>query len=95
MRVLISCATLLALAACSTEGNLLAPDHESDKILSSEKPHSVKGKGRGADPVCGAPMDQTHVTWHSSYDGAEYYFDSEECKRQFDENPALYTSTVR
>lgn len=91
-RVLILSA-LAALAACSTNRRLLTPDHEADKIVSPEKPSTVKG--RGVDPVCGAPMEQTTAYWHSSHSGKGYYFDSETCKRQFDENPDLYTGSVR
>lgn len=94
MRVLILSATLLGLAACSTEDNLLAPDHEAERILSPEKPDTAK-RGRAVDPVCGAPLDQANDTWHTVLDGTPYIFDSEACKRQFDQHPELYRSTVR
>lgn len=91
-RALILSATLLALAACSTHDNLLAPDNE-DKIVSPDKRDAEKG--RAVDPVCGMPLENRHSVWHASYQGAEYSFDSESCKRQFVENPELYTATVR
>ena len=93
IRALILSASLLAVAACSTHDNLLAPDHEADRLLSPEKPHAQKG--RGVDPVCGARLETAHDVWHVSHQGSEYYFDSESCKTQFEQNPELYSATVR
>ena len=92
-RALILSASLLALAACSTHDNLLAPDHEADRIISPEKSDLVKG--RGVDPVCGAPIDRAHDVWHATHEGSRYYFDSEQCRRQFEENPELYSAAAR
>jgi YHS domain-containing protein len=83
---------LVALAACSTNHRLLAPDSEAHQV-SPEKP-STTAK-RGIDPVCGANMDNTEAYWHTSYHGSMYFFDSEECKKQFEENPDLYSAEVR
>jgi YHS domain-containing protein len=91
-RAIILGATLLALVACSTTHRLLEPDQAANN-LSPEKPSSPVQKGQ--DPVCGASMDNTEVLWHASYHGTTYYFDSEECQRQFQENPELFTTTVR
>jgi YHS domain-containing protein len=85
-------AALVALAACSTNKRLLAPDPEAHNI-SPEKP-SGTGK-RGYDPVCGASMDSTQDYWHTTYHGTVFYFDSEECKREFEENPELFSAEVR
>ena len=91
-RTMILGAVLLALAACSTNHRLLAPDPEA-RHISSEKPsHTVK---QGVDPVCGSSMDSAEASWHSSYHGNLYYFDSEECKKQFEENPDLFSAEVR
>jgi YHS domain-containing protein len=85
-------AALLALAACSTNHRLLAPDPEA-RHISPEKPSgTVK---RGVDPVCGASMESAEGSWRSSYHGTLYYFDSEECKNQFEENPDLFSAEVR
>lgn len=92
-RALILSAGLLAIAACSTHDNLLAPDHEADRILSPEKP--ALEKGRGVDPVCGAPLESAHEVWHLSHQGSEYYFESEHCRKQFEEHPELYSAAVR
>ena len=91
-RAMILGATLLALAACSTNRRLLAPDHEEHHI-SGEKPAGTMKKG--SDPVCGAHMDDAEAYWHTSYRGTMYYFDSEECKAQFEENPDLFSAEVR
>ena len=91
-RTMILGAALVALAACSTNHRLLAPDPE-ERHLSSEKPSGpVK---RAVDPVCGASIAHADGTWHSSYHGNVYYFDSEECKNQFEENPDLFSAEVR
>jgi len=93
MRVMIMSAILAALAACSTEHRLLAPDHEADRIVSKEKGN--REERREVDPVCGQPLDQAEVTWESTVDGDVFLFDSEECKKQFDANPNLYRTTAR
>lgn len=93
MRVMLVSATLVALAACSTEHRLLAPDHEAERIVSKEK--DGRSERREVDPVCGQPLDQAEVTWESSVDGELFLFDSEECKKQFDANPDLYRTTAR
>jgi len=90
-RAMILGAALLALAACSTNHRLLAPDHEA-RHISSEKPSTIK---RGSDPVCGASMDNAQAYWHSTYHGNVYYFDSEECKKEFEDNPDLFSAEVR
>jgi YHS domain-containing protein len=90
-RAPILCATLLALAACSTNKRLLAPDSEA-KHVSPEKPAHAK---KVVDPVCGMAVDSSEAYWHSTYQGAEFYFDSEECRKQFEENPDLFGASVR
>jgi YHS domain-containing protein len=81
-RVMILGAVLGALAACSTEGRLLTPDPEKGSILSrEERTTSTRGE---VDPVCGAHLDPGEVHWRSSFEDNEYYFDSEECKQEFD-----------
>ena len=41
------------------------------------------------DPVCGATVDKTtsHV---SDYQGQHYYFCSEDCKQEFEDDPERY-----
>ena len=90
-RTMILAATLLALAACSTNHRLLAPDPEA-KHLSPEKPVHTK---MGVDPVCGTTVDSSEAYWHASYQGTQFYFESEECKKQFEENPDLFGASVR
>ena len=92
MRTIILGMTLLSLAACSTNRRLLAPDPEA-KNISPEKPSRTVEKG--VDPVCGASLNSADHAWHSAYLGTVYSFDSEECKRQFEDNPALYSADVR
>ncbi len=42
------------------------------------------------DPVCGMKVDERKAEAVSEYEGEEYYFCSEECKEEFDREPALY-----
>lgn len=92
-RALILAASLLALAACSTNKHLLAPDPEAAKIISPEpRPDQERG---GVDPVCGTPVWGVDDVWISTYNGVEFTFHSEACRKQFEENPELYSATVR
>jgi len=42
------------------------------------------------DPVCGMECETTSAAGMSTYQGVDYYFCSEECKRQFDADPSKY-----
>jgi YHS domain-containing protein len=42
------------------------------------------------DPVCGVPVVEEHAAYTSEYNGRTYYFCSEHCKREFDQDPQLY-----
>jgi len=89
-RAMILGAALLALAACSTTHRLMEPDPAARNI--SPEKTTVK---EGIDPVCGAVVKADHRFWYASHHGTEYYFDSEECKREFEENPDLFGAEVR
>jgi Cu+-exporting ATPase len=36
------------------------------------------------------PIEAEQAAWTSEYGGRTYYFCSEHCKRQFDQDPELY-----
>lgn len=42
------------------------------------------------DPVCNMQVDEKTAAWKSEHEGRQYYFCSEQCKRDFDRNPARY-----
>ena len=42
------------------------------------------------DPVCGMLIEQSGAVARSDFEGTTYYFCSEECKRDFDQNPERY-----
>ena len=42
------------------------------------------------DPVCGMQVDDQKSTAKSQYQGTNYTFCSEECKRKFDQSPQQY-----
>ena len=91
-RAIILGAALLALAACSTTHRLMEPDLAA-RNLSPEKPSGTVKEG--IDPVCGAVVKAGQRYWYASYHGTEYYFDSEECRREFEENPEVFSAEVR
>ena len=43
------------------------------------------------DPVCGMSVDTNKAAGTSSYQGKTYYFCSQDCKKEFDEEPEQYT----
>ena len=44
------------------------------------------------DPVCGMQVDEQKATAKSQFQGTNYYFCSDECKRKFDQQPQQYAS---
>ncbi len=46
------------------------------------------------DPVCGMEIDIHKANAASDYQGKTYYFCSEGCKQQFDQNPERYVSQL-
>jgi len=44
------------------------------------------------DPVCGMQVDDQKATAKSQFQGTNYYFCSDECKRKFDQQPQQYAS---
>jgi YHS domain-containing protein len=44
------------------------------------------------DPVCGMQVDDQRATAKSQFQGQNYYFCSDECKRKFDQQPQQYAS---
>ena len=47
-------------------------------------------EGKEKDPVCGMTVDPKTAQFHGVYQAKHYYFCSENCKKQFDENPGQY-----
>jgi YHS domain-containing protein len=44
------------------------------------------------DPVCGVEVAYETAQARSQYNGETYYFDSLECKEEFDKNPEKYVT---
>ena len=42
------------------------------------------------DPVCGTKIDEKTATEHTQFAGKKYSFCSEECRKEFEENPDQY-----
>ena len=48
--------------------------------------------GTFRDPVCGMEVTYETAKARSEYNGQTYYFDSLECKEQFDQDPERYVT---
>jgi YHS domain-containing protein len=42
------------------------------------------------DPVCGMQVDEQKAAAKTKYGNRDYYFCSQDCKRQFEQNPERY-----
>jgi len=42
------------------------------------------------DPVCGMDVEPGEAAAKSDYDGKDYYFCAETCKKKFDQDPEKY-----
>ena len=42
------------------------------------------------DPVCGMQVNQQNAAGRSAHQGKTFYFCSEDCKKQFDQDPEPY-----
>ena len=47
-------------------------------------------EGKEKDSVCGMTVDPKKTKYHSVFQNKDYYFCSEHCKKQFDENPQQF-----
>lgn len=50
------------------------------------------GEGKEKDLICGMTVDSKNAQCQSTYLDKQYYFCSEHCKKQFDENPKQYVN---
>ena len=42
------------------------------------------------DPVCGMEVDERNASGKSERDGKTYYFCSQECQEEFEDNPEIF-----
>lgn len=42
------------------------------------------------DPVCGMDINEKQAATTAQHQGRTYYFCSEDCRREFDQNPERY-----
>jgi YHS domain-containing protein len=67
----------------------------SPGALEASSGFSTLGENKMAmqtDPVCGMQVDDQKATAKSQFQGTNYYFCSDECKRKFDQQPQQYAS---
>jgi YHS domain-containing protein len=46
------------------------------------------------DPVCGMQVDETKAPAQTMFAGKKYSFCSEECRKEFEQNPEEYVQTA-
>jgi len=46
------------------------------------------------DPVCGAQVHPEQAAPAADWNGTTYFFDSDECKRRFEDSPARYATPL-
>jgi YHS domain-containing protein len=46
------------------------------------------------DPVCGMDVNESNPPAKTNYEGKTYYFCSEECKQDFEEDPEDFISSA-
>jgi Ala-tRNA(Pro) deacylase len=56
---------------------------------------SERAQSIGADAVCGGRVTEVAAWGFSEYHGQRYYFCSQACKMEFDDNPAAYARPQR
>jgi len=58
--------------------------------LKSKGMKSFSDGGIDVDPVCSMPVDNAKCTFISNYNGKQYTFCTEDCKKAFDIDPEKY-----
>lgn len=46
------------------------------------------------DPVCGVEVDEKHPEFQAMFAGKKYLFCSEECRKEFEDQPEDYLETA-
>ena len=46
---------------------------------------------KGADPVCGKEIEASSAAASIIHEGKTFYFCSQDCKKEFEKDPAKYT----
>lgn len=64
-------------------------DNESKREV-LEDTHKEESMAKVKDPVCGMMIEPSDAVGTTDYEGKTYYFCSEDCKVEFDENPEDY-----
>jgi YHS domain-containing protein len=57
-------------------------------------PTSYGESDMAIDPVCGMDVNENNAPAKTDYDGKTYYFCSEQCKKDFEEDPEEFISSA-
>jgi len=72
------------------------PAGEGDKPMESHVYEAARRQSdKLIDPVCGMEIVPAKAAGKSEYQGQTYYFCSEQCKRDFDKNPAAVLKNTK
>jgi YHS domain-containing protein len=56
--------------------------------------NSVAGGIMTTDPVCGMRVDEKRAEFQTQFAGKKYFFCSEECRKEFEDQPQDYVETA-
>lgn len=69
---------------------LVHPTVAEIALRPTTSPGSMTRQTRFTDPVCGDGVQLSTTVWKSDHEGQTYYFCSQSCKMEFDDNPRAY-----
>jgi YHS domain-containing protein len=55
---------------------------------------SNRGEAMTTDPVCGMKVDEKRPEFQTQFAGKKYFFCSDECRKEFEEQPDEYVETA-
>jgi YHS domain-containing protein len=53
-----------------------------------------QGEAMATDPVCGTEIDEKKAEFQTQFAGRKYYFCSDECRKEFEEQPEDFVETA-
>jgi YHS domain-containing protein len=68
------------------------------KVFAARSRHARINSSQGGimttDPVCGMRVDETTTEFQTAFAGRKYFFCSEECRKEFEADPAEFVETA-
>jgi YHS domain-containing protein len=76
---------------------VLGPKGRTERALLSGGEYANKFCAGGimtTDPVCGMRVDEKRAEFQTQFAGKKYFFCSEECRKEFEDQPQDYVETA-